>query len=428
MTTTFPKRGSNPDNRFQPFCLEQPHQQSKSHIKTIGPFILITLIVGWIILLPQGQRMLSPESEPPKGMIEITNDNELATIANSGVGSANDPYIIAGWNIKGSTTHGIFITGTTKHFRIENCSVYACERGIVVESVASGTVTITNNTCKRNEEAGIEIDDSRSSNITNNTCNSNDVGISLEDSGSSTLSGNSIHANGFDGISLWNSENSTISGNFITNNGFFYYFGLQAGISLWNSGSSTLSNNTVSQNGEVGIDLEDSGFSTVANNTCNNNGGGGIRLEHSFRGSSDNNSIVWNTLARNGAYGIALSEESANNVILHNNFITNGQNTSQACDNGTNNQWYDETVLEGNHWSDYTGTGNYSIAGSAGAMDPYPLLSPLPIPTSSPYTIIPDPKEIDPIDVSLLTRIGLFLFIIGIGLLWTLLNKKYGLK
>jgi hypothetical protein len=59
MTTTFPKRGSNPDNRFQPFCLEQPQKQSRSHIKTIGPFILITLIVGLIILLPQGKEDVS---------------------------------------------------------------------------------------------------------------------------------------------------------------------------------------------------------------------------------------------------------------------------------------------------------------------------------------------------------------------------------
>ncbi|MHA1944591.1 MAG: hypothetical protein ACXAC6_07230 [Candidatus Hodarchaeales archaeon] len=59
MTTTFPNRGSNPDNHFQPFCLEQPQKQSRSHIKTIGPFILITLIVGLIILLPQGKEDIS---------------------------------------------------------------------------------------------------------------------------------------------------------------------------------------------------------------------------------------------------------------------------------------------------------------------------------------------------------------------------------
>jgi len=37
-----------------------------------------------------------------------------------------------------------------------------------------------------------------------------------------------------------------------------------------------------------------------------------------------------------------------------------------------NNQWYDETVLEGNSWFDYSGTDSYLIAGSAGSSDLYP--------------------------------------------------------
>ena len=53
--------------------------------------------------------------------IRITNDGELAAVATSGTGTTNNPYFIAGWNITGSDTDGISITGTTKHFRIENC-------------------------------------------------------------------------------------------------------------------------------------------------------------------------------------------------------------------------------------------------------------------------------------------------------------------
>lgn len=44
--------------------------------------------------------------------IVITDDGELASVANSGTGAANDPYIIADWNITGSTAQGIYITGT----------------------------------------------------------------------------------------------------------------------------------------------------------------------------------------------------------------------------------------------------------------------------------------------------------------------------
>lgn len=56
--------------------------------------------------------------------ITVNNDSELAAIANSGEGSVNDPYIITGRDITGSLTDGIYIMRTTKHFHIENCSVY----------------------------------------------------------------------------------------------------------------------------------------------------------------------------------------------------------------------------------------------------------------------------------------------------------------
>ncbi|MFX0209396.1 MAG: right-handed parallel beta-helix repeat-containing protein, partial [Candidatus Hodarchaeota archaeon] len=170
--------------------------------------------------------------------ITVNNDSDLATIASSGVGSANDPYIITGWNITSSLTDGIYILGTTKYFRIENCSVCDCLRGIVVRNVASGTVTITNNTCTNNTEFGIHIVDSDFSNITDNTCNNNgNSGISLTFSDSSLLNNNSCNHNYVDGIKIRGSSSSTITNNICYDNRF-------NGISLDSSGSSLLINNT----------------------------------------------------------------------------------------------------------------------------------------------------------------------------------------
>jgi hypothetical protein len=120
-------------------------------------------------------------------------------------------------------------------------------------------------------------------------------------------------------------------------------------------------------------------------------------------------------LVGNGAYGIELFDDSAINIIHHNDFITNGQNTSQACDNGMNNQWYDETVLEGNYWSDYSGNGSYLIAGSAGASDPYPSLSPYRYTSSSSSPAFPQ---------DVLVRIGSFLVVIGLLVVVLFVNKR----
>ncbi|MFX1506831.1 MAG: NosD domain-containing protein, partial [Promethearchaeota archaeon] len=121
--------------------------------------------------------------------IYITNDSQLAAMANNGTGTVNDPYIIADWNITGSTIYGIYITGTTKHFRIENCwIVNSAHHGIFVDDVTSGTATICNNTCNNNSDHGIYLGYSSSLTVANNSCNSNNEnGIYLEGSVSSTI-------------------------------------------------------------------------------------------------------------------------------------------------------------------------------------------------------------------------------------------------
>ncbi|MFX0150636.1 MAG: right-handed parallel beta-helix repeat-containing protein, partial [Candidatus Hodarchaeota archaeon] len=148
--------------------------------------------------------------------ITVNNDEELAAAANSGVGSANDPYIITGRNITGFPTDGIYIRGTTKHFRVENCRVSDCERGIVVDNVTSGTVSITNNICFNNTLFGIHILYSEFSNITVNLCTDNGgienrgCGLYLYYSGSSTLTNNTCNYNE-DGIELILSPSSIIA-------------------------------------------------------------------------------------------------------------------------------------------------------------------------------------------------------------------------
>ncbi|GAI76776.1 unnamed protein product, partial [marine sediment metagenome] len=50
--------------------------------------------------------------------------------------------------------------------------------------------------------------------------------------------------------------------------------------------------------------------------------------------------------------------------------------TSQACDDGASNTWYDTATLEGNYWSDWSKIGSYSIDGYTDSVDLYPLNEP----------------------------------------------------
>ena len=89
---------------------------------------------------------------------------------------------------------------------------------------------------------------------------------------------------------------------------------------------------------------------------------------------SHNGSITYN-LFQSGNTGVYISATSANNSIHHNTF-----EYSYASDDGINNIWYDPITQEGNYWWDYSGSGNYTVFGSARANDTYPLTTP-PIPT-----------------------------------------------
>lgn len=210
-----------------------------------------------------------------------------------GAGTSNSPYLIEGFNITTDEEYGIYITGTTKYFSIQNCYVEAEDTGIYIYNVATGTTSIVQNTCSNNYQ-GIFVDVSSGSTISNNLCENNPLlGIWVRYSSGSTVTNNII-------INSWYGLYLSYSSNYVAED-------------------NTCNNNT------TGITLENSSSCTISNNICNYN----IVGFDSWQ--TDDSVISYNYLQENSKYGVYLSTSTANNKIHHNIFIDNYPGgTSQA--------------------------------------------------------------------------------------------------
>ena len=185
----------------------------------------------------------------------------------------------------------------------------------------------------------------------------------------------------FRGVYMGYSNNTDISRNIVDNN-------RQAGIYLEESNNNSISLNNISNNyddqggpvppsrDEVGIGFwNDSNNNTIDGNTINNNKIG------IYIGKGAENTVKGNYITENYEYGLFLENYLGSittlNLIYCNSFNSNGIN---AQDNGTTNMWDNGTI--GNSWDDYSGKDAdddgigdtpYSVLGSAGSQDNYPI-------------------------------------------------------
>jgi parallel beta-helix repeat protein len=232
---------------------------------------------------------------------------------------------------------------------------------------------VENNTCDDNF-VGINITGStagsNNNTIFNNSCNFNSVGISIYRGEYNKIENNSIDFNTDDGIRFGIAKNNIIHSNTINSN--------NRGIFSYNAVGNTFSDNTINSNTQDGIffkSIQQSKF--VFNNISNNQIGLNMY-------KSNDNRFHDNTISLNTVTGIDISAQSSNNLLYHNNIITN---TVQASDSGSSS-WYNSN-LEGNYWSDYTGlddgsgTGKHAVAGDGIgdtlvphlSLDDYPFIS-----------------------------------------------------
>jgi len=203
-------------------------------------------------------------------------------------------------------------------------------------------------------------------------------------------------------VNVEESDRAVIKNNTVTGCGY--------GIYLDESNYSTLENNTVENNEKDGIKLYKSNNNTLLWNTADRNKNG-IRID-----TSSNNTLAGNTARFNnwstkiGGHGIYIRSNSRGNLLYLNNLTDNNQ--TDAWDTAGGNQWDNGTL--GNHYSDYdessegcedyNGNGicdeSYSIPGSGGSVDNYPL-------TSS--SLIPPVPELSSVVLVLVGLAGLLL-------------------
>ncbi|MHA2247150.1 MAG: NosD domain-containing protein [Candidatus Hodarchaeales archaeon] len=366
----------------------------------IGGIVTIGVIFISVILI--GSYFLGSIFGPSLGSgVEIHSDADFVEYSSSGTGTSNDPYFLSNYYLT-DQIYGFSIQSTTKHFIITNCTIEICYEGINIENVALETAKIFGNNITYDDcwvretgpHAGITIHSSPGVNISNNLIsNAGSEGILIENSKESFVSDNTISKQ-MTGIFLENSDSSVITNNSIEV--------CDEAIYCIESDYTNVTHNKCENNYYSFISIIGSNFVEISNNDCFNTSlyswfSAGIFLNECSNCSITNNTIVdcyqgiyasstshcqiyYNLFENNSEYGVAVMsgwKESKSNTIYLNSFINNHLNgISQASDNGTSNYWFYFELEQGNFWSDWTGTGVYSIAGIANTSDIYPLSEP----------------------------------------------------
>jgi nitrous oxidase accessory protein len=221
-----------------------------------------------------------------------------------------------------------------------------------------------------------------SNKIVGNILTNNTGGIDIHRSSNQTVSSNVIQGSTIGGILTGHSYNTSICDNIITDVSDY-------GIAVSSSSDNVIYKNVVS-NTPKGIHIGSLGNSTICLNNITENESG-ISIFH-----SSNNTILGNIISNNNV-GINFTEsETTNTTIYKNDFINNTKQVSHFA-NDTIAIW--DNGVEGNYWSDYTGTdsdgngiGDTAYVINENNHDNYPLVEPVDmetIPESPSWIILP---------------------------------------
>jgi parallel beta-helix repeat protein len=164
---------------------------------------------------------------------------------------------------------------------------------------------------------------------------------------------------------IYMSHNATVEENEIYNS-YGNEVGPLCGIFVEWSNDTSLLNNVLGDNAEMGVSLLNSHDGEIIGNTIFESYVLGLYVIIAS-GWDISHNVIYDC----GDPGIILETTSHDNLVYYNDIGWCGG--IQVGDGGTDNSWNYTGV--GNWYSDYSGTGPYSIDGPAGAVDYYPSVS-----------------------------------------------------
>ncbi|NPD89316.1 MAG: hypothetical protein HGN29_11370 [Asgard group archaeon] len=347
--------------------------------KKLSILIILSLLILYNVALNEGVRdslaTTSINTSSNQILLEdlvvqspmiIDYDSDFEAYGLPGDGSLKDPFRIENYNITTTDETCLSFGGyTTKHFIIQNCFLKTDTNSSIIlgaeQNMDEGSIIIKNNVIISIAGAsGLTIKGKIEGGVYKNDIFSLDCGIELQEPFTYVQNNKIVAALG---IRLVNSLGSSLIGNICNETS-------EIGIHIVNSNGTSIINNNCSNNVDTGILAENSHDLVINNNYLVDNFFG-MRIIGSSGSVINNNHFNGST-----SYGLSMSLSVGLNKIYHNAFYDNNLDgtTIQALDDA-GDQWYDDVLLEGNYWNDFTGatSSSYPIDGAAGSVDLYPL-------------------------------------------------------
>jgi parallel beta-helix repeat protein len=239
-------------------------------------------------------------------------------------------YIDVIENICINNSDGIFAQGGPRHTLIENNTCNYNRRDGIEMFASFENTTVKNNVCKYNTHDGLRLS-LYEGRVLNNVCSNNNWSGLMINGNFIVISNNEATNNNHSGLRIITHDST------VKNNNFEY--NKDAGLLL---------------DGLVIFDAYSTNNDIYDNDISNNVNGIRINL-------SDINWLYDNHVSSNTGYGVLIESTSRNSQIYHNDFLFN----TQGCkDNGVN--YFNNSVQEGNYWSDYAGLDNGAGGRKAG--------------------------------------------------------------